>query len=84
MDKKKRRKYRAEFKREAVALASHPGQTITGVAEDLGVGANLLVGKVWCEPVSGDSLKLRENTEKSSGVWGQSNIPRQKRRSLGP
>ena len=42
MDKKKRRKYSTEFKREAVALAGHPGQTIAGVAEDLGVGANLL------------------------------------------
>ena len=41
MDKKKRRKYSTEFKREAVALAGHPGQTIAGVAEDLGVGANI-------------------------------------------
>lgn len=42
MDKKTRRKYSAEFKREAVLLASQPGQTITGVAADLGVGAGLI------------------------------------------
>lgn len=37
-----RRKYSAEFKREAVELANQPGQTITGVARDLGVRSNLL------------------------------------------
>jgi len=42
MNKKTRRKYSAEFKREAVLLASQPGQTITGVAADLGVGAGLI------------------------------------------
>lgn len=42
MDKKRRRKYSAEFKSEAVALANQPGQTITGVAADLGVGAGLI------------------------------------------
>ncbi len=42
MEKKTRRKYSAEFKREAVVLASQPGQTITGVAADLGVGAGLI------------------------------------------
>ncbi len=42
MDKKTRRSYSAEFKREAVALASQPGQTIQGVARDLGIGAGLI------------------------------------------
>ena len=42
MEKKTRRKYSAEFKREAVALASQPGQTIIGVAANLGIGANLI------------------------------------------
>ena len=37
-----RRKYTPEFKREAVELANQPGQTITGVARDLGIRPNLL------------------------------------------
>jgi transposase len=37
-----RRSYSAEFKREAVELASQPGQTVTGVARDLGIRANLI------------------------------------------
>ena len=40
--KKKRRKFSPEFKREAVELAAQPGQTIAGVARDLGIRANLL------------------------------------------
>ena len=42
MRSKTRRYYSPEFKREAVELASHPGATVTGVARDLGVHANLL------------------------------------------
>ncbi len=38
-----RRRFTAEFKREAVELASQPGQTITSVARDLGIGSNVLV-----------------------------------------
>lgn len=37
-----RRNYSPEFKREAVELASQPGQTITQVAHDLGIRANML------------------------------------------
>ncbi len=37
-----RRKFTAEFKREAVALASQPGAILSQVARDLGIGANLL------------------------------------------
>ncbi len=42
MEKKVRRKYAPEFKREAVELACHPGQTVAGVARDLGIRENLL------------------------------------------
>lgn len=42
MEKRTRRKYSAEFKREAVELAMNAGQTIAGVARDLGVRENLL------------------------------------------
>ena len=38
----KRRKFSAEFKREAVQLATMPGATIRGVAADLGLSENLL------------------------------------------
>jgi len=37
-----RRHYSAEFKREAVSLASQPGQAFAQVARDLGIRANLL------------------------------------------
>lgn len=42
MGTKKRRQYSTEFKREAVELASQPGQTIVGTAADLGVAASAL------------------------------------------
>jgi transposase len=42
METRKRRKFSPEFKREAVELASQPGQTVAGVARDLGIGTNLL------------------------------------------
>lgn len=38
----KRRKFSAEFKREAVQLATAPGATLRGVAQDLGLNENLL------------------------------------------
>jgi transposase len=38
----KRRKYSEEFKREAVALTRQPGASVSQVARDIGVGANLL------------------------------------------
>lgn len=38
----KRRKFSAEFKREAVQLAAAPGATLRGVARDLGLNENLL------------------------------------------
>jgi transposase len=42
MGNKKRRQYSAEFKREAVALAMRPGQTMVGTASDLGVATSAL------------------------------------------
>lgn len=42
MTTKTRRQFSPEFKREAVELASQPGQTIAGVARDLGIRDNLL------------------------------------------
>ena len=42
----KRRKLSAEFKREAVQLANHPGVTKTQIARELGINSNLL-GR-WC------------------------------------
>lgn len=42
MRSKTRRYYSAEFKREAVELASRPEATITGVARDLGIHDNQL------------------------------------------
>ena len=38
----KRRKYSAEFKREAVALAQDPGVTMSQIAQELGISANML------------------------------------------
>ena len=37
-----RRKFSAEFKREAVALTAQPDVSVAQVARELGIGANLL------------------------------------------
>lgn len=37
-----RKRYSAEFKREAVAMAGSPGVTLKQVGEDLGISAHLL------------------------------------------
>jgi transposase len=42
MEKRTRRKYAPEFKREAVQLANNPGQSVAGVARDVGIKENLL------------------------------------------
>jgi transposase len=42
MEKRTRRKYSPEFKREAVQLANNPGQSVAGVARDVGIKENLL------------------------------------------
>ena len=38
----KRRKYSAEFKREAVAMANQPGVTRTQIGRELGVSPNMI------------------------------------------
>jgi len=37
-----RRKFTAEYKREAVAMLDVPGVTVSQIAADLGIGANIL------------------------------------------
>ena len=37
-----RRKFSAEYKREAVAMVDAPGVTVSQIASDLGIGANIL------------------------------------------
>ena len=37
-----RRKFSAEYKREAVAMLDAPGVTVSHIATDLGIGAGLL------------------------------------------
>jgi transposase len=37
-----RRKFSAEYKREAVALLDAPGVTVSQIAAELGIGANVL------------------------------------------
>ena len=41
-----RRKFSAEYKREAVAMLESPGVTVSQIPADLGIGANVL-GR-WC------------------------------------
>ena len=42
MSSKPRRKFDQDFKRNAVLLCSEPGRSVTGVAENLGIGKDLL------------------------------------------
>jgi transposase len=47
MARKERRKFTAEFKREAVKLAERPGRSVTAVARELGVERSVL--KKWMD-----------------------------------
>jgi transposase len=47
MATKTRRRFTAEFKREAVKLAGQPGRTVTAVARELGIERSVL--KRWVE-----------------------------------
>jgi transposase len=47
MATKTRRRFTAEFKREAVKLAGQPGRTVTAVARELGIERSVL--KRWIE-----------------------------------
>ena len=50
-----RRKFSAEFKREAVALTAQPDVSVAQVARELGIGANLL-GR-WRRQLEADGAK---------------------------
>jgi transposase len=64
-----RRKYTAEFKREAVRLATAPGNTVAGVAKDLGIDRTVVADWVRkteagrYEPTPGKPLKSDTQTE---------------------
>ncbi len=51
----KRRRFSAEFKREAVALTTQPDVSVARVARDLGIGSNLL-GR-WRRALHADGAK---------------------------
>ncbi len=51
----RRRKFSAEFKREAVALTAEPDVSVAQVARGLGIGANLL-GR-WRRELHADGTK---------------------------
>ena len=54
----KRRKYSAEFKQEAVALANDPGLTKSQIARELGINATLL-----------GTLESRVEGARPAGLW---------------
>ncbi len=65
----KRRKYSAEFKQEAVALANDPGLTKSQIARELGINATLL-GR-W-------SRELKERDRQAFGhpaTWPRVSLP---------
>lgn len=64
-----RRRYTAEFKREAVRLASQPGMSQREAAKQLGIHHNVLAGWMdkfksgsWSEK-AGDELKTEQQRE---------------------
>lgn len=59
----KRRKYSAEYKREAVELTLVEGVTISQVARELGIGANLL-GR-WRRELLGSGAKAFQGQGKA-------------------
>jgi len=59
----KRRKYSAEFKREAVELARSTGVPISPVARELGINANML-GR-WCREANTDGPKAFQGQGKA-------------------
>jgi transposase len=53
---KSRRKYSAEFKREAVRLTQEPGRTVAEVAANLGISPGVL--QHWRSRVKADGLDV--------------------------
>ncbi|MEQ9448981.1 MAG: transposase, partial [Rhodospirillaceae bacterium] len=60
----KRRRFSPEFKREAVELTRHPDVSVTQVARDIGIAANLL------------SRWRRETDEQGRTAFGGTGTPR--------
>lgn len=60
----KRRRFSTEFKREAVELTRHPDVSVTQVARDIGIAANLL------------SRWRREIDEQGRTAFGGTGTPR--------
>lgn len=52
-----RRRFTAEFKREAVKLAAQPGTVVSRVAEDLGLHANVL--RKWVKQFEGGKWEAK-------------------------
>lgn len=63
MPKKKRRKYTAEFKDEAVKLVTEQGYKATEAARNLGINVNML--RRWIQEIENPSVKnvAEMNTE---------------------
>jgi len=51
----RRRKYSAEFKREAVAMANQPGVTKSQIGRELGINANMITR--WARELSNSGSK---------------------------
>jgi len=51
----RRRKYAAEFKREAVAMANQPGVTKSQIGRELGINANMITR--WARELSNSGSK---------------------------
>ncbi len=68
-----RRKFSAEFKREAVALTAQPDMSVAQVARDLGIGSNLL--SRWRRALHADGAKAFQG----KGVVRDEEVARLKR-----
>jgi transposase len=58
-----RRKFSAEYKREAVAMLNAPGVIVSQIAAELGIGANIL-GR-WRRELRGDPQQAFEGNGRS-------------------
>jgi transposase len=61
---RERRFFSEEFKHEAVKLASQPGASRAAIAQDLGIGANLL--RRWCRDAEAEQPVSKVGGEKVS------------------
>ena len=72
----KRRAFPPEFKREAVELSRTPGVTIKQIADELGIGANML--SRWRKELDRDGTKV-----KNSGTGTKSKMKCQEMLQIG-